>query len=133
MTVIVQQSTDSNGNPQPMVHDSDTGKIIVDSNGYVINGGKRLVNVPTKADYVNTPKTTSSGLLEAWEYAYPNNLEIVLVGDISINKNITLSATVNGNGSFELYSTENLRIIVSNEATTTDIYIVISYIEVNVG
>ena len=37
------------------------------------------------------------------------------------------------NGSFELYSTENLRIIVNNEASTTDIYIVISYIEVNVG
>ena len=69
MTVIVQQPTDSNGNPQPMVYDSDTGKIIVDSNGYYINGGKRLVNVPTKADYVNTPKTTSSGITEAFLYA----------------------------------------------------------------
>ena len=27
MTVIVQPSTDSNGNPQPMVYDSDTGKM----------------------------------------------------------------------------------------------------------
>lgn len=68
MTVIVQQSTDSNGNPQPMVYDSDTEKIIVDSNGYVINGGKRLVNVPTKADYVSTPKTTTSGIQEAIDY-----------------------------------------------------------------
>jgi len=67
MTVIVQQPTDSNGNPQPMVYDSDTGKIIVDSNGYVINGGKRLVNVPTVSEYVNTPKTQTSGIQEAKE------------------------------------------------------------------
>ena len=74
MTVIVQQPTDSNGNPQPMVYDSDTGKIIVDSNGYVINGGKRLVNIPTKADYVSTPKTQTAGIQEAIDYAY-NKLE----------------------------------------------------------
>ena len=65
MTVIVQQSTDSNGNPQPMVYDSDTGKIIVDHDGYVINGSKRLVNVPTITEYVNTPKTTTAGIMEA--------------------------------------------------------------------
>ena len=70
MTVIVQQSTDSNGNPQPMVYDSDTGKIIVDSNGYYINGGKRLVNVPTVSEYVSTPKTQTSGIQEAVNYAY---------------------------------------------------------------
>ena len=74
MTVIVQQSTDSNGNPQPMVYDSDTGKIIVDSNGYVINGGKRLVNVPTKADYVSTPKTTTSGIQEMFDYVSSRNV-----------------------------------------------------------
>ena len=71
MTVIVQQSTDSNGNPQPMVYDSDTGKIIVDSNGYVINGGKRLVNVPTVSEYVSTPKTTTAGIQEAINYLFP--------------------------------------------------------------
>ena len=69
MTVIVQQSTDSNGNPQPMVYDQDTGKIIVDSNGYVINGGKRLVNIPTVSEYINTPKTTTAGIAEAVSYA----------------------------------------------------------------
>ena len=37
MTVIVQQPIDSNGNPQPMVYDSDTKKIIVDSNGFVVS------------------------------------------------------------------------------------------------
>ena len=74
MTVIVQQPTDSNGNPQPMVYDSDTGKIIVDSNGYVINGGKRLVNIPTKADYVNTPKTQTLGWQEAIDYAQTNKI-----------------------------------------------------------
>ena len=65
MTVIVQQPTDSNGNPQPMVYDQDTGKIIVDSNGYEINGGKRLVNIPTVSEYVNTPKTQTKGIMEA--------------------------------------------------------------------
>ena len=69
MTVIVQPGTDSNGNPQPMVYDSDTGKVIVDSNGYVLNGGQRLVNVPTVSGYVNTPKTQTSGIYEAWMYA----------------------------------------------------------------
>ena len=57
MTVIVQQPIDSDGNPQPMVYDSDTGKVIVDSNGFIVSGGQRLVNVPSKADYVSTPKT----------------------------------------------------------------------------
>ena len=65
MTVIVQQPTDSNGNPQPMVYDSDTGKVIVDSNGYVLNGGQRLVNIPSKTDYVSTAKTQTSGIQEA--------------------------------------------------------------------
>ena len=68
MTVIVQQPTDSNGNPQPMVYDSDTGKIIVDHDGYVINGSKRLVNVPTVSEYVNSPKTTTAGIQEALNY-----------------------------------------------------------------
>ena len=70
MTVIVQQPTDSNGNPQPMVYDSDTKKVIVDSNGYVLNGGQRLVNVPSKANYVSTPKTQTSGIQEAVNYVY---------------------------------------------------------------
>ena len=68
MTVIVQPGTDSNGNPQPMVYDSDTKKVIVDSNGYVLNGGQRLVNVPSVANYVSTPKTQTSGILEAVNY-----------------------------------------------------------------
>jgi len=70
MTVIVQPGTDSNGNPQPMVYDSDTGKVIVDSNGYVLNGGQRLVNIPSKTDYVSTAKTQTSGIQEAVSYAY---------------------------------------------------------------
>ena len=65
MTVIVQQPTDSNGNPQPMVYDSDTGKVIVDSNGYILNGGQKLVNIPSKANYVSTPKTQTAGIMEA--------------------------------------------------------------------
>ena len=73
MTVIVQQPTDSNGNPQPMVYDSDTGKIIVDSNGYVVSGGQRLVNVPSKANYVSTAKTQTAGIQEAINYAIANN------------------------------------------------------------
>ena len=72
MTVIVQQPTDSNGNPQPMAYDSDTKKIIVDSNGYVVNGGQKLINVPSRAEYVSTPKTQSMGFGEALQYAISN-------------------------------------------------------------
>ena len=72
MTVIVQPGTDSNGNPQPMVYDQDTGKIIVDSDGYVVNGGQKLINVPSRAEYVSTPKTQSMGFGEALQYAISN-------------------------------------------------------------
>ena len=68
MTVIVQQPTDINGNPQPMVYDSDTKKVIVDSNGFIVSGGQKLVNVPSKADYVSTPKTQTAGIQEAYNY-----------------------------------------------------------------
>ena len=69
MTVIVQPPKDSNGNPQPMVYDQDTGKVIVDSNGFIVSGGQRLVNIPSKADYVSTAKTQTAGIQEAWSYA----------------------------------------------------------------
>ena len=69
MTVIVQQPKDSNGNPQPMVYDSDTGKVIVDSNGFIVSGGQKLVNIPSKANYVSTAKTQTSGIAEAVSYA----------------------------------------------------------------
>ena len=104
MTVIVQQPTDSNGNPQPMVYDSDTGKIIVDSNGYVINGGKRLVNVPTVANYVSTVKTTTAGWQEAGDYALAgahNNggqalpIRIKAGGEYRINTSILWSPSEN--------------------------------------
>ena len=96
MTVIVQQSTDSNGNPQPMVYDQDTGKIIVDSNGYVINGGKRLVNVPTKADYVSTPKTTTAGIQEAINYVGTGVNSPILLGSGEFT--ISRSIVINYNG-----------------------------------
>ena len=48
------------------------------------------------------PYTQSTGFLEAWEYAYPKNLEIVINGNVSINENITLSAPLYGNGSFSI-------------------------------
>ena len=116
MTVIVQQSTDSNGNPQPMVYDSDTGKIIVDSNGYVINGGKRLVNVPTKADYVSTPKTTTAGIQEAWNYAlstilsYSDTSALYYIPEIKYR-----------GGKYDIYSTVKINppIITKNGNTYT--------------
>ena len=103
MTVIVQQSTDSNGNPQPMVYDQDTGKIIVDSNGYVINGGKRLFNVPTKADYVSTAKTQSGGTIEAITYATQSNKKIKFsAGIFDINVNFTEMSTTGSYGLINL-------------------------------
>lgn len=71
MTIIIQQPKDSNGNPQPMVYDSDSGKIIVDSEGYVLMGqDKPLINVPSRLNYITTPKTQTSGILEAVQYSY---------------------------------------------------------------
>ena len=109
MTVIVQQPTDSNGNPQPMAYDSDTKKIIVDSNGFIVSGGQRLVNVPSKADYVSTPKTQSSGFLEAWNYSqqlgvlnggHPPVIQFT-AGAFDINAAITLNF-LPGGGSPEI-------------------------------
>ena len=82
MTVIVQPGTDSNGNPQPMVYDQDTGKVIVDSNGFIVSGGQRLVNTPSKADYVSTPKTQTAGIQEACTYLEPTGGEIRLSNGI---------------------------------------------------
>ena len=55
MTVIVQPNVDSNGNPQPMVYDSDTGKVIVDHDRYILNGSNRvLAGIPyINIDYQN--------------------------------------------------------------------------------
>ena len=75
MTIIVQQPKDSNGNPQPMVYDSDTKKIIVDSNGYVLNGSSQVLdNVPSLLGIVNTPKTQTSGIQEAINHGKICNL-----------------------------------------------------------
>ena len=85
MTVIVQPAKDSNGNPQPMVYDSDTKKVIVDSNGYVLNGGRKLIDVPSKTKYISTPKTQSGGVNEAIAYAKENNVnEISVFGVIKV-------------------------------------------------
>ena len=99
MTVIVQPGTDSNGNPQPMVYDQDTGKVIVDSNGYVLNGGQKLVNIPSKANYVSTPKTQTAGIQEAIDYVPDNSVIFLKTGiyspqtTIIIQKNIVLLGT----------------------------------------
>ena len=122
MTVIVQQPTDSNGNPQPMAYDSDTKKIIVDSNGFIVSGGQRLVNVPSKADYVSTPKTQTSGIQEAFNYVEalaetpPTGYEVkLLTGQFNIyaplqlpNANITFIGSAWRDGSY----------IVAQEAMT---------------
>lgn len=74
MSVIIQPSKDLNGNPQPMVYDSDNHKVIVDSNGYIVTGGNRIVNRPSKASYISTPQTNTSGIEEAWGYAISNGI-----------------------------------------------------------
>ena len=107
MTVIVQQPKDSNGNPQPMVYDSDTGKVIVDSNGYVLNGGQELVNVPSVANYVSTPKTQTSGIQEAHNYSIVNGNKIKLAsGQFQIYQTITIShgITIIGSGTISFHS-----------------------------
>ena len=90
MTIIVQQPKDSNGNPQPMVYDSDTGGIIVDHDGYVLMGmDKPLIDVPSKANFINTPKTQTSGIQEAIEalptFYSPTAQQNVHIGKILFN------------------------------------------------
>ena len=90
MTIIVQQPKDSNGNPQPMVYDSDTKKIIVDSNGYVLNGSSQVLdNVPSLLSIVNTPKTQTSGLYEGLNY-----IDSIGGGKIIIKDIVYLSASI---------------------------------------
>lgn len=82
MTIIIQQPKDSNGNPQPMVYDSVSGKIIVDSEGYVLMGqDKPLINVPSRLNYITTPKTQTSGIQEAINYSYANNVNTIKLMD----------------------------------------------------
>ena len=73
MTVIVQPNVDSNGNPQPMVYDSDTGKVIVDHDRSILNGSNRvLAGIPSLLGFIDTPKTQSNGIGEALQYAISN-------------------------------------------------------------
>ena len=93
MTIIIQQPKDSNGNPQPMVYDSDTGRIIVDHDGYVLMGmDKPLIDVPSKANFINTPKTQTSGIQEAWEYS---PVIYVKSGVYNIGATITIPSLAN--------------------------------------
>ena len=101
MTIIVQPSTDSNGNPQPMVYDSDTGKIIVDHDGYYINGGKRLVNVPTVSEYVSTPKTQTGGVLDGINYCISNKItKLHIKGGVYYINAFTDAGTSYGNPAY---------------------------------
>jgi hypothetical protein len=80
-----------------MVYDQDTGKIIVDSDGYYINGGKRLVNVPTTVDYVSTPKTQTSGIQEMFDYVSSRNVGTRVyfaAGEYIFNATATYTGTV---------------------------------------
>jgi hypothetical protein len=57
----------------------------------------------TSPSQYGPPYTQTTGFLEAWNYAYPKGLEIVINGGISINANVTLSAPLVGNGSFSIH------------------------------
>ena len=119
MTVIVQPGTDSNGNPQPMVYDSDTGKVIVDSNGFIVSGGQKLVNIPSKADFVSTPKTQTSGLNEAYIYSKslaPNTVSIYLFGsNIEISSDVHWDITGSSQG-VNIHGISSATITTSNNS-----------------
>ena len=133
MTVIVQPNVDSNGNPQPMVYDSDTGKVIVDHDGYVLNGGQKLVNVPTKENYVSTPVTQTVGWQEAVNYAQINNInkivsksnnKYIISNPIYLNPNgvFTNPLEIDGQNSLIQISSSNLAlnpIEISNDPNNT--------------
>ena len=67
----------------------------------------------------NPPYTETTGFLEAWNYAYPlRDSEIIIIGGITINANITLSAPLSGNGSFSIRgaSKENCGISINTSS-----------------
>ena len=65
MTVIVQ-----NVAGQPMAYDEDTGKVIVDQNGYVLNGAASpIFNRLSPEGIISTAVSVSMGLVEAINYA----------------------------------------------------------------
>lgn len=100
MAIIIQPPKNSSGKPQPMVYDDSTGKIIVDNNGYILNGENiPLINIPSKLAYVNTPKTTSNGINEASNYAIANKIPDIKFNEFiySQNTNATTSGSVTVN------------------------------------
>ena len=107
MTIIIQQPKDSNGNPQPMVYDSVSGKIIVDSEGYVLMGqDKPLINVPSRLNYITTPKTQTSGIQEAINYSVvfsPNKKIKLKEGQFNVSTQVNLPGyvTLEGSGLFQ--------------------------------
>lgn len=64
MTVIVQK-TDGN---IPMAYELETGAVIVDNNGYVINGGNVVLNRLSPSGTINVTTTKTQGLNEANEF-----------------------------------------------------------------
>ena len=111
MTVIVQQPTDSNGNPQPMVYDSDTGRIIVDHDGYVLMGmDKPLIDVPSKANFINTPKTQTSGILEG----------LTSVKNAGGGKLVLVSPSSEDGSQYPYYITEPISVDISNLTVTIE-------------
>jgi hypothetical protein len=69
MTVIVRQQ----GIGDWSVKDDQTGMIIVDAQGNVLNGSDQIIAyIPTIADFVSTPVTKTAGIQEALNYAASN-------------------------------------------------------------
>ena len=128
MTVIVQQPIDNNGNPQPMAYDSDTGKVIVDHDGYILNGANRvLAGIPSLLGFIDTPKTQTAGIQEAINYGQICNfigandtsltgkqIHIILkdLGVYVCNAQITIPAgssiLIEGQGFFQPYFGDNM-------------------------
>lgn len=108
MTVIVQQPVDNNGNPQPMVYDSDTGKVIVDHDGYILNGSNRvLAGIPSLLGFIDTPKTQTGGIQEAGNYG----TEIILrpgIYEINAPMQFTHSVHIIGSGKWSPFGNSSI-------------------------
>jgi len=94
------------------VKDDQTGLIIVDSQGNVLNGSDQIIaHIPTIADFVSTPITQTGGLKEAINYAIGyaytnkiyngNGLSLstieIIAGEIYLNEPFTISSAWTGN------------------------------------
>jgi len=116
MTVLVRPQGIGNWS----VQDDQTGVIIVDAQGYILNGSDQVIaNVPTVADFVSTPKTQTMGIKEAINYVLQNKIpKIKLIGKYPNN-----TFTYNSNDTFDFTPINDYNFAITGSGNSIGEYI----------